>query len=54
MLAGVLRIIVGFIAATAMLLMYTIVLPVEVMVVTLYICRLIPMTGRRKSSGRSG
>src|SRR5229473_5255813 len=49
MLAGVLRIIVGFVAATAMFLMYTIVLPVVVMVVTLYICRLIPMTGRRST-----
>ncbi len=52
MLAGVLRIIVGFIAASAMFLMYTVVLPVVVMVVTLYICRLIPMSGRHKSPGR--
>ena len=50
MLAGVLRIIVGLIAGTAMLLMYTVLLPVAVMFVTLYICRLIPMAGRRRKS----
>ncbi len=48
-MAGVLR-IVGFIAATAMFLMYTVLLPVVVMFVTLYICRMIPMTGRRRKS----
>jgi hypothetical protein len=51
--AGVLRIIVGLIAATAMFLVCPVLLPVVLMLVTLYICRLIPMTGRRRTSEKS-
>ena len=50
MLAGALRIVVGLIATTAMFLAYTVLLPVVLMLVTLYICRLIPMTGLRRKS----
>jgi hypothetical protein len=47
MMAGALRVLIGLVASVAMFAFWGLFL-VAIMVVTLYICRYIPMTGWRK------
>jgi hypothetical protein len=46
-MAGALRVLVGFVASVAMFAFWGLLI-VAIMVVTLYICRYIPMAGWRK------
>jgi hypothetical protein len=46
-MAGVLRVLVGVVASVAMFAAWGLFI-VAIMAVTLYMCRVIPMTGRRK------
>lgn len=47
MLASVWQVVVGLIATLGMWAFFTVVLPIAVMVVVLYVMRWVPLTGRR-------
>jgi fatty acid desaturase len=47
--AGIERIIVGFFATIGMWAFFAVILPVGVMLVTLYLVRLLPLAGRQST-----
>ena len=47
MLSGAWRVLAGFAATVGMWAFFAVILPVAVMIVTLYVVRLLPLVGRR-------